>query len=239
MAERLRYNAPSVFTERAPQINYDDGTVDYMNQLSGAFLDVAQKAHRAQLESEVADAQKQGALAGSVEGMNFRPSKRKGIVHRTYNDAGIQAATVKMSLKSQEAIQRIAYENPGNPDAQRVKMQTWADSFAENLPDEMIAPFRGTFDQYAAAQLTSANKEMSDIRQSEAVASFNDFESQITNSIELFAPKMFQAGEVGTDAAKAVETLRKNYLELLANNGPGVEYSVGGYRVPAASGRSC
>lgn len=74
--------------------------------------------------------------------MNFRPSKRKGIVHRTYNDAGIQAATVKMSLKSQEAIQRIAYENPGNPDAQRVKMQTWADSFAENLPDEMIAPFR-------------------------------------------------------------------------------------------------
>lgn len=79
---------------------------------------------------------------------------------------------------------------------------------------------------------------MSDIRQSEAVASFNDFESQITNSIELFAPKMFQAGEVGTDAAKAVETLRKNYLELLANNGPGVEYSVGGYRVPAASGRS-
>lgn len=35
MAERLRYNAPSVFTERAPQINYDDGTVDYMNQLSG------------------------------------------------------------------------------------------------------------------------------------------------------------------------------------------------------------
>lgn len=238
MAERLRYNAPSVFSDRAPQVNYDNGTVALMDQLSGAFLDVAQKAHRAELESNVAQAKVDGALAGSRDGMNFRPSKGRGIVHRTYNDSGIQSATVKMSLKSREAISRIAVMNPGNPFAQKQAMESWADGFAQELPQEMIAPFRNTFDQLAAAQLTAANKELGDIRQSEAVASFNDFEASIINSVELYAPKMFLPGAVGTDASKAIETLRKNYVELLAQNGPGVGYTVQGYEVPPAAGRS-
>lgn len=238
MTDLMRYNAPSVFTERMPQINYDDGTVDFLNNLSGAFLDVAQKAHRAQLESEVAEAKKAGALHGTQQGMHFKPSKRGGIVHKAYNDAGIQTASVQMSLKSQEAIRRIAFNNPGNPGAQKQSMEAWADSFAGDLPDDMLVPFRNTFDQLASAQLTKANSDLSKIRQSEAVAKFNDYEANVTNGVEMFAPNMFQSGAVGTDAAKAVETMRKNYVELLAQNGPGAEYSVGGYQIPAAAGRS-
>lgn len=238
MTERLQYQAPSIFTERKQEVNYDDGTVDLMNQLSGAFLDVASKAHRAQLESEIAQAKADGALHGSQEGMNFRPSQRKGIVHRTYNASGIQSATVKMSMKSQEAIQRISMANPGNPFAQKQAFEAWADKFATELPDALIAPFREGFDQLATSQLTKANAELGDIRQSEAVAEFNGLETTLTNTLENYAPRMFEAGEVGTDAAKAVETLRKNYIEMLAQNGPGVGYSVGGYRIPEGQGRS-
>lgn len=238
MADRLQYQAPSVFTERKAEVSYDDGTVDFMNQLSGAFLDVAQKAHRNQLESEIEMAKQDGILHGSQEGMRFKPSRRKGIVHRQYNASGIQAATVKMSLNSQEAIQRISMSNPGNPFAQKQAFEAWADKFATELPDEMVGPFRQSFDQLSSAQLTKANAELGDIRQSEAVALFNNLETTFTNSLESYAPRMFESGEVGEDAAKAVETLRKNYIEMLAQNGPGAEYSVGGYRIPAGEGRS-
>jgi hypothetical protein len=238
MVDRLQYQAPSVFTERKAEINYDDGTVNLIDQLSGAFLDVAQKAHRNQLEIEIEAAKQNGTLDGSTEGMRFKPSKRGGIVHRNYNASGIQAATIKMSMNSQEAIQRISMANPGNPFAQKEAFTAWADKFANELPDEMVAPFRQSFDQLASAQLTKANAELSDIRQSEAVAQFNQLESTFSNTIESFAPRMFEAGAVGTDAAKAVETLRKNYIEMLAQNGPGAEYSVGGYRIPQGQGRS-
>lgn len=238
MADRLQYQAPSIFTQRASEISYDDGTVDLMSQLSGAFLDVATKANRAQLESEIAQAKQDGALAGATEGMNFKPSRRKGIVHRTYNDSGIQAATVKMSQSSQLAIQRISMENPSNPFAQQAAMEKWADGFAEDLPQEMIEPFRSTFSQLQTAQITKANAELGEVRQDQAVAQFNDLESTYANSLELFAPRMFEAGPVGNDAAKAVETLRKNYVEMLVMNGPGAEYTVGGYQIPAAPGRS-
>lgn len=238
MADRLQYQAPNLFSQGAQEISYDDGTVEFMGQLSGAFLSVAQKAHKAQLEQEISDAQQAGTLAGMESGASFKPSQRKGIVHKTYNTSGIQAATSKMSLGSQRAVQRIALANPGNPFQQQEQMTAWADKFASELPDEMVAPFRENFGQLAQAQLTKANNELTDIRQSEAIATFNELELEFTNSIENFAPRMFESGDVGTDAAKAVETLRKNYIELLAQNGPGVEYSVGGYRIPAGQGRS-
>ena len=238
MADRLQYNAPSVMTDRVREVSYDDGTVNFMQNLSGAFLSIADKAHRSQLESEVAQARKEGILHGSSQGANFKPSERKGIVHKTYNDSGIQSATVKMSLGSQRAVQRIASENPANPFAQEEQMKAWADTFAEKLPSEMIAPFRENFEQLAYSQLTKANREYSDLRQSEAIAEFNDLEVQFTNSVENYAPRMFDNGEVGTDAAKAIETLRKNYIELLAQNGPSAEYSVSGYTIPEGAGRS-
>jgi len=49
---------------------------------------------------------------------------------------------------------------------------------------------------------------------------------------------LFIAGEVGTDAGKSIETRRKNYLELLVRNGPGLAYSVAGFDVPEAAGRT-
>ncbi len=238
MVERLQYQSPNIYSERIPSVNYDDGTASFMNQLSGAFLDVAQKAHQAQLKSEVEAAQKDGALHGTMQGASFRPSQRKGLVHRAYNDSGIQAATVKMSMSSQQAIQRIAMANPGNPFAQGQAFEAWADKFATDLPDEMVLPFRENFQQLSMAQLTKSNSELGKIRQSEAVANFNDLETTFTNSIENFAPRMFEAGDVGVDSAQAIETLRKNYIEMLAQNGPGAEYSVGGYRIPAGEGRS-
>jgi len=157
MVERTRYIAPSVFTERATEINYDDGTVSLLNQLSGAFLDVAQKAHRAELAANVAQAKKDGVLAGSRDGIQFRPVKGKSLVHKTYNDSGIQTATIKMSSMSQTAIQRIAQNNPSNPFAQNQQMKAWADSFAQELAPEMVSAFRDTFGTLMDAQLTQAN----------------------------------------------------------------------------------
>lgn len=238
MADRLQFQPPSVFTERKAEVSYDDGSVDLLNNLSGAFLGVAQKAHQNQLAKEVEQAKLDGALAGGEAGGSFRPIKGKGLVHRTYNASGVQAATVKMSMASQQAIQRIALKNPGDPIAQQQAFQSWSDKFASNLPDAMVKPFRENFDQLAFAQVTKANAELGDIRQSEAVSEFNDLETTFTNSLENYAPRMFEAGDVGTDAAKAVEVLRKNYIELLAQNGPSAEYSVGGYKIPAGSGRS-
>ena len=138
MVERIRYEAPSVFTERSANVSYDDGTVGFMSQLSGAFLDVANKAHQNELKKNIEMAQRDGALHGIDQGGGFKPAKGRGIVHKAYNDSGVQAATVKMSSRSQQAIQRIAMENPGNPAAQAASMEKWADAFASELPDEMI-----------------------------------------------------------------------------------------------------
>lgn len=238
MADRLQYQAPSVFTDKVSEVNYDDGTVGLMDQMSGAFLDVAQKAHRGQLESDVLQAQKDGALAGTTEGANFKPSRKKSMVHKAYNTSGIQSATVQMNIASQQAIQRITLSNPGNPFAQQQQFEKWSDKFAGELPDGMIQPFRESFSQLAHSQITKSNAQLSDIRQSEAVAQFNTLESTFTNTLENYAPSMFEAGAVGNDAAKAVETLRKNYVEFLAQNGPSAEYNVGGYTIPAGEGRS-
>lgn len=238
MADRLQYQAPTIYTDRAAEVNFDDGTADLMRNLSGAFLDVAEKAHQNELKKNVEQAKIDGALAGQEQGAAFKPVKSRGLVHRTYNDSGIQSATVKMSIKSQEAVQRIALSAPGNPELQQMMMKKWSDAYASDLPAELRVPFKQNFDQLALSQLTAANKDLNDVRQSEAIASFNDFESTIMNSVELTAPRMFEAGDVGATSARSIETLRKNYIEMLAQNGPAAEYQVGGYIVPAATGRS-
>lgn len=238
MADKLQFQAPTIYTQRASEINFDDGTAQFMSDLSGAFLSIAQEAHQSQLQSEIAQAQQDGALAGSMEGARFKPSERKGIVHKTYNDSGIQSATVQMSIKSQEAVQRIALQNPGNPEIQKHLLDKWSDSFAQDLDPQLLVPFRETFGVLSASQITSAQKERAKVLQSEAISNFNDLELSLQNSLEVVAPKMFAAGTVGEDAARTVETLRKNYIEMLAQNGPSSEYSVGGYKIPAGSGRS-
>ena len=238
MVDRLQYQPPSIYTERSREVSYDDGTVQYMSQLSGAFLSVANKAGQAELRSNLEQAQKDGVIAGLEQGENFKPSKRGGIVHRTYNDSAIQTATVGITSKTQAEIQRVSAMNPGNPAAQGKLLQEWADKFAAGLDNDLVAPFRSNFNTLATAQITAANKEFAKIRQSEAIANFNEFEGNLTNTIEQFAPNMFEAGAVGGDSAKAVEKLRQNYVEMLAQNGPGAEYSVAGYRIPEGTGRS-
>ncbi|MCG8343533.1 MAG: hypothetical protein MI685_00030 [Chlorobiales bacterium] len=238
MVDRLQYQAPSVFSEGVGDVSYNDGTVDFLQNLSGSFLSVAQKAHKAELSAQVSEAQKLGMLHGQEQGASFKPSQRKGLVHKTYNDSAISSAVMSMSMQSQRAIQRIAMENPGDPFAQKLQLEKWSDGFAEDLDDQLLVPFRQNFEQLSMAQLTKANAEMQDVMQSESIAAFNELEMQYTNTLENFAPRMFENGAVGEDAARAVETLRKNYIEVLAQNGPSVEYSVGGYKIEAGSNRS-
>jgi len=238
MADRMQYQAPSIMTATSPNVQVDTGAAEFMNTTAGVFLNNANEAHKRQLQSDLETAKVDGERIGYKGGEQFRPMKSQSLFARQFNQSGVQMASEKVSINSQKTIKSISAKNVASPAGVASQLEAYKEGMLGDLPDEMATIFERNFDTLSMAAVEKANAELRELDSQEAAANFYTFDREVTNTVENLAPLAFRPGAEGDKSRAALATLRQNYVESLAGNGPDGEYEVGGYKVKGASGRS-
>lgn len=238
MADRMQYQAPSIYSNTSPQVEVDDGTADFLRTQANVFLNNANESHKRQLQSDLDLAQKEGQRLGYNLAEKFRPMESKSLFARQFNESGLHTAGQKISVSTQKKIRELASQHPGNPGGLKSALEGWKEGFAEELPEELQPVFGLNYDTLADAAIERAEAERKAAAAAQAAADFYVYDREVTQTLEKLAPLTFQSGPDGDAARAAVATLRQNYMESLAGNGPEGEYEVGGYKVKSAPGRS-
>lgn len=238
MTNRTNYQAPTVLPDTMPQMVSDDGSGDYQRTLANSFLTVAGNAHKQALAADLSRAQTEGQKHGYDAGKSFRPMKSSSLFARTYNDSGVATAVTRMTMDAQQSVKKNYERNSANPSGLKASLEKYKEGYTAELPDEMQTPFVMQFDQMANTVVSQAGDNLKKLQQQEAAAQFKLYEREMENTIEVFAKDAFKGGETGDMAQKSLATLRKGYAERLMMDGPQEEYSVGGYKVKAGTGRS-
>ena len=238
MADRFEYQAPTIFTQAAPQVQTDDGTADYLKTKASVFLNNANEAHKRQLGADLEVAKTEGERLGYNLGPQFKPNKSGSLFARTFNENGVFNASQKISMQTQRKVKQLSAQNPGNPAGLEKQLNKWKEGYASELPDELATPFAKNFDEISFAAIESAKAEAKAAAAAQATADFYTYDREVTNTVESLAPKSFSTGPEGDAARRAIATLRADYAGSLTGNGPEGEYSVGGYKIKGSPGRS-
>lgn len=238
MADRFEYKAPTIFTQAAPQVQTDDGTADYLKTKASVFLNNANEAHKRQLGADLELAKTEGERLGYSMGAQFKPQKTGSLFARTFNESGVFNASQKISMQTQRKVKELAAKNPANPTGLQQQLEKWKEGFAGELPDELATPFSKNFDEISFAAVENAKAQAKAAAAAQAAADFYAYDREVTNTMENLAPLAFNQGPEGDAARRAIATLRQDYAGSLTGNGPEGEYSVGGYKIKGAAGRS-
>lgn len=231
--ERLTYDAPTILTETAPSVSYDDGTVEAINATTKAATRFAEDQQQRQLEEAVDRAKRDGERAALEQGIDFEPVTFKGAYAKQFNASGFATASVDLDIKTRQAVSRISQKHPMNPAAQSAELEKYADSFAAELPQELLTPFRQNMAILSAASVESARAKADAFKREEARANFFLMEDTFKNDVNTLIRPMFDSGEASVSGLAALEQMRKNYSDHLLNNGPGVPFNLGGMNFPA------
>lgn len=238
MADRMQFQAPSIFTSTTPQVRVDDGTGDFLRTQANVFLNNANDAHKRQLQADLDYADREGKRVGYKAAEKFKPMRDGSLFSRAFNQSGLQQAGEQISIKSQRTVRDLSKKFPANPGGLKTALDGWREGFESELPEELQPVFGNNFDQISDAAVARAESERETINAQQAAADFYVFEREVTNTMEDLAPMAFATGPEGDKARAAIATIRQNYMESLAGNGPAGEYEVGGYKVNSAPGRS-
>ena len=238
MADRMQYQAPSIFTSTTPQVRVDDGTADMLRTQANVFLNNANDAHKRQLQADLDYADREGKRVGYNAAEKFKPMRDGSLFSRAFNQSGIQQAGEQISIKTQRKVRELSKQHPASPGSLKSALDGWKEGFEAELPEELQPVFGNNFDQISDAAVARAESERETINAQQAAADFYVFEREVTNTMEDLAPMAFSTGPEGDKARAAIATIRQNYMESLAGNGPAGEYEVGGYKVNSAPGRS-
>jgi hypothetical protein len=234
--ERMQFQAPAIFAQVAPQVQTDDGTVRFLETATNVFLNNANDAHKRQLQSDLDMAQKDGARIGYNAGKDFKPIRTGSLFARTYNDSGYQTATQKISVALQRKVFDLSQRNPANPAGLEKQLKGYGEEFLKEIPIEMQTAVRESFDRLGNAAYQNAVAERTELNKQVSAANFYGYELTTQNTVEKFAPLAFKAGPDGDAAREALATVRKDYIDQLAGNGPRGAYSVGGYNIKSGGG---
>ncbi len=238
MADRMQFQAPSIFTSTTPQVRVDDGTGDFLRTQANVFLNNANESHKRQLQADLDYADREGQRVGYKAAEKFKPMRDGSLFSRAFNQSGLQQAGEQISIKSQRTVRDLSKKFPANPGGLKTALDGWREGFESELPEELQPVFGNNFDQISDAAVARAESERETINAQQAAADFYVFEREVTNTMEDLAPMAFATGPEGDKARLAIGTIRQNYMESLAGNGPAGEYEVGGYKVASAPGRS-
>lgn len=238
MADRMQYQAPSIYSNTSPQMQVDDGTADLLKTQATVFLNNANEAHKRQLQSDLDMAKEEGQRLGYNMGADFRPMKGQSLFSRQFNESGLYTAGQKISMQTQRKVRDLSKQFPANPESLGKALEGWREGFVGDLPEEMQTTFSMNYDQIAIAAMDQAVAQRQEITSQQAAAQFYEFEREITNTVEEIAPVSFRQGPEGDSSRKAIATLRQNFMETLVGNGPEGAYQVAGYDVKAQPGRS-
>lgn len=238
MADRMQFQAPSIFTSTSPQVQVDDGTGNFLRTQANVFLNNANDAHKRQLQADLDYADREGQRVGYKAAEKFKPMRDGSLFSRQFNQSGLQQAGEQISIKTQRTVRDISKKYPASPGGLKNALDGWREGFEAELPEELQPVFGNNFDRISDAAVARAQSEAEAIAAQQAAANFYLYEREVTNTMEDLAPMAFADGPEGEKAREAIGTIRQNYMESLAGNGPAGEYEVGGYKIKSAPGRS-
>ena len=238
MADRMQYQAPSIYTNTSPQVQVNDGTADALRTQANVFLNNANDAHKRQLQADLDYADREGQRVGYKAAEKFKPMRNGSLFSRQFNQSGLYTAGQQISLKSQRTVRDLSEKYPANPDGLQNALLGWKEGFEAELPEELQPVFGLNYDQISDAAVARAEAQQKELAAQQAAAQFYIYEREVTNTMEDLAPMAFSQGPEGDQARAAIATIRQNYMESLAGNGPEGSYEVGGYKIKSAPGRS-
>jgi hypothetical protein len=238
MVKRLQFETPTILTERASQVSYDDGSVELLNQSAKFMLAFAEDGRKRVHEQLVESAVIEGQKAGLDQGVEFKPVSTNNFYQKTFNTSAFSTAAIDMDMKMREAVTRISTKYPMSPGAQQQALTKYADSFAAELPDEMLIAFRSNFSKLQAASIATAKVQAQAFEREKARANFLLMEDTYFDDVNKTIRPMFDTGEVTEASLAALEQARRNYADHLLQNGPGVPFNLNGLDFPANNSAS-